>query len=384
MTHITTNGARVLDPGKRQFLSLRGHLDGALADPRVVEHAKLLVNHSCKVRKGDSVVILASAEAIPLAREIAREVGRVGGDVVYLLNDSSILRAQLMAGDEEAIQMESRPLQLLFGACDACIQIMSDTNTKELSDVPPSKMMAFSRSIGPLTQIIEKKRWNVTLHPTESLAQEAGKSLEAYSDFVYGATLVDWSAMGQKMQVLAEKMRATRKVRITGKETDIALSIDGRKPLVDSGENNLPGGEVFTSPVEDSVTGTILFDKPVIHHANQMSGVRLTYENGLIVDHRAEEGGEYLDALLNTDAGAKRAGELGIGMNRGITEFSKNILFDEKMGDTIHMAVGLAFAEAGGVNQSAIHIDMIKSMKEHGTIYFDDQPVYANGKFSWE
>jgi len=275
-------------------------------------------------------------------------------------------------------------LRRLIEACDAFIQIRSDSNTKELGDVPPHKMTLFSRSVGTLTPLVDKKRWNVTLHPTASLAQEAGKSLEAYSDFVYGATLIDWPEMARKMRALADRMRAAKSVRVTGRETDIVLSIEGRKPLVDSGEHNLPGGEVYTSPLEDSANGTVYFDEPIIHLGNVVSGVRITYERGLIVDHTAEEGGDYLDGLLGTDAGSRRMGELGIGMNRGIREFSRNILFDEKMGETIHMAVGLGFPEAGGTNESAIHIDMIKGMKAGGKILFDDEPVYADGRFAWE
>ncbi|MGA2664772.1 MAG: aminopeptidase [Nitrososphaerales archaeon] len=353
-------------------------------DPRTVEHAKILVEYSCKVGRGEAVLVMANAEAIPLAREIAREVGRVGGDFYCMLQDDSIERAYLLAADDETIQREPEPMRRLIEACDAFIQIRSDSNTKEMGDVPPKKMKLFSRAVGTLTPLVGKKRWNVTLHPTASLAQEAGRSLEAYTDFVYGATLVDWPEMARRMQTLADRMGATRSVRITGKETDIVLSIEGRRPIVDSGEHNLPGGEVFTSPLEDSANGTVYFDKPIIHLGNVVSGVRLTYENGLIVDHRAEEGGDYLDSLLETDAGSKRMGELGIGMNRGIRDFSRNILFDEKMGDTIHMAVGLGFPEAGGTNVSGIHIDMIKGMKAEGAILFDDEPVYSNGRFVWE
>jgi aminopeptidase len=245
-------------------------------------------------------------------------------------------------------------------------------------------MMVYMQAIGGLNDIIEKKRWNITLHPTPALAQEAGMSFEAYSDFVYGAILVDWPEMARKLKVLSDRMAATKEVRIVGKETDLTLSIAARKPIVDAGEKNLPGGEVFTSPVENSANGTILFDKPIIYLGSEISGVRLTFKDGRITNHRAESGGDLLDEMLGADEGAKCLGELGIGMNRGIKEFSKNILFDEKMGDTIHLAVGRGFEEAGGANKSGIHIDMVKSMKEEGAIFFDGVAVYENGKFAWE
>lgn len=355
-----------------------------MVDPRTVEHAKILVNHSCKVKSGDYVIVLAGAEAIPLVREIAAEVGRIGGHLSTILTDDSISRAYLLAADDDTVGVLPKQLLQIVEGADVFMQIMSASNTKEMGDVPPHKLALNGRAMGPLLPIIAKKRWNVTLHPTPALAQEAGRSLEAFADFVYGATLVDWPAMARQMQVLADRMTKTRKVRIVGKETDISLSIEGRKPIVDSGEKNLPGGEVFTSPVEESVNGKVYFDKPIIFQGKEISGVRLTFRDGDIVEHEAEAGGELLDALLKTDAGASRLGELGIGMNRGIGEFSKNILFDEKMGDTIHMAIGLAFPEAGGKNASAIHVDMIKGMKEGGVTYFDDDPVYADGKFAWE
>jgi aminopeptidase len=353
-------------------------------DPRIVEHAKVVVNYSCKVKKGDIVLVLTSSDGIPLVREIAREVGRAGGQILVSLSEESVSRAYTLAADDDTLTVLPKPLEQLVAGSDVLINTRATSNAKEMSDVPPHKMMLISRAMAPLQTIIEKKRWNITLHPTPALAQEAGKSFEAYADFVYGAILVDWRAMVKKMQVLADRMTTTKNVRILGKETDIKLSIEGRKPIIDGGEKNLPGGEVFTSPVEESANGSVYFDKPIIFGGSEMNGVRLTFKDGYITEHRAEVGGEFLDALLDTDEGARRLGELGIGMNRGIREFSKNILFDEKMGDTIHMAVGLAFEEAGGKNKSGIHIDMVKGMKEGGAIYFDDEPVYINGRFAWE
>lgn len=355
-----------------------------MPDPRIAEHAKILVNHSCTVGRGEFVLVMGSAEAVPLMREIASEVGRVGGDINILLLNDSVLRAYLMAADDETIGITPKPLVAAIEASDAVIQIMATSNTKEMSDVPPGKMMVMNRAISPVMLAAEKKKWNITLHPTEALAQEADMSLEAFADFVYGTILIDWPAIVKEMQGLAEMMRRTRMVRILGKETDISFSIEGRTPIVDGGENNLPGGEVYTSPVHESVNGSVYFDKPIIYQGSDINGVRLVFRDGVIIEHSAESGGDLLDSMLKVDEGASRLGELGIGMNRRITRFSKNILFDEKMGDTIHMAVGLSFKEAGGTNASAIHIDMIKDMKDGGTIYFDQKPVYAEGRFVWE
>jgi aminopeptidase len=217
-----------------------------------------------------------------------------------------------------------------------------------------------------------------------ALAQEAKMSFEGYCDFVYSAILRDWPKFEAEMRVLSERMVGARKVRVVGKDTDITLSIEGRRPKVSAGDHNMPSGEVFISPVETEVEGAVYFDLPVIYLGHEIRGARLSFHQGVVVESKAEEGEEFLRAMLEVDEGAKRLGELGIGMNRGINRFTRNILFDEKMGDTIHMAVGRAYAETGGTNRSAIHIDMIKSMKDGGAMYFDGVPVYEKGKFVWE
>jgi aminopeptidase len=356
-----------------------------LSDQRVSEHAKIVVNYSCEIKQGDYVLIAPTGvEALPLVREIVAEIGRKGAFYSVVLLDNSINRSYLLNANEETLSVLPKQMKAQMEGMDALIQIICTSNTQELSDVPPSKLKANQKSAAELFPIILSKRWNITLHPSLALAQEASKSYEAYCDFVYKATLRDWKKMAQEMNVLSEKMSRARKARLVGKETDISFSIEGRKPIIDEGKHNLPGGEVFTSPAEESVNGKVYFDLPLNYLGQELRGVRLVYRNGLVVEHSAEVGGPLLDQLFATDEGARRLGELGIGMNRGINEPSKNTLFDEKMGDTIHMAVGFGFEEAGGKNKSGIHIDMIKSMKEEGAIYFDDSPIYKDGKFAWE
>lgn len=356
-----------------------------MADQRVTEHAKIIVNYSCDIRRGDYVVVTANGiEALPLIREIAAELGKKGAHYTVVLRENSINRSYLMNADEETLSTLPRQVKSQMEGLDAFIQIIATSNTQELTDVPPLKLKANSKSMVELFPIIITKRLNVTLHPTPALAQEARKSYESYCDFVYKATLRDWQQMAKEMQVLSDKMAVAKKARLVGKETDISFSLEGRKPLVDAGKANLPGGEVFTSPVEESVNGKVYFDLPLNYLGQEIRGVRLFYKNGEIVEHSAEVGGALLDQLFSTDDGAKRLGELGIGMNRRINEATRNTLFDEKMGDTIHMAVGFGFKEAGGKNVSGIHIDMIKRMKEEGAIYFDESPIYKDGKFVWE
>jgi aminopeptidase len=355
-----------------------------MTDPRVSEHAKILVNYCCNVQPGDYVAVSAwGADCLPLIQSIAAEVAVKEAFMLVTLEDPTVIRAYLLNADVGTLETLPTQLRTLAEGMDARIEIWADANTQEMQDVPPSKISAWRKSIAEIMPITHRKKWNVTLHPTQGLAQEARKSFEAYSDFVYKAMLRDWKMMAEEMHVLADMMSNAKRVRITGKQTDISFSIEGRKSLVDDGKHNLPGGEAYTSPDEDSVNGKVYFDLPINYLGGDMRGIRLVFKNGLITEHSAEIGNSLLGELLSTDEGARRLGELGIGMNRGVTEPSGSILFDEKMGDTIHLAVGNAYEEAGGKNTSGIHIDMIKDMKE-GVIYFDDKPIYKEGKFVWE
>jgi aminopeptidase len=357
-----------------------------LADPRVQEHAKIVVNYSCKVKRNDFVVILGTPEAHELIVAIASELGKAGARYVVLDSDNSVNRAYTLAADDATLS--TLPAQLLTMIKEADVFInpgtLTSSNSQEMSDVPPQKLQLAARARGPLFEIMDTKRWNITLHPTRSLAQDAKMSFEEYCNFVYSATLRDWPKMASEMKVLYDKMANAKQVHIVGKDTDISFSIDGRKPIIDAGEKNLPGGEVFISPVDSTVNGDVYFDLPVNFMGRDIKGARLSFRNGAAVKSSAEEGSDTLEKMLAVDQGASRVGELGIGMNRGINKFTKNILFDEKMGDTIHMAVGHSFPESGGTNESAIHIDMIKSMKEDGAVYFDGVPIYKDGKFAWE
>jgi len=357
-----------------------------VADPRVLEHARIVVEHSCKVKKNDFVMIVSTPEAQELLIAIASQLGRIGARFIVIDNSPAVMRAYTLQADDDTLSTTPRLSIAVAKEADVIINLgqFTASNLQEMSDVPPHKLQLSSIAWRPVSEIINTKRWNITLHPTRALAQEAKMSFDAYCDFVYSAVIRDWPKMAAEMQALADKMAATRTVHILGKDTDITFSIEGRKPLVDSGEKNLPGGEVYISPVDSTVEGQVYFDLPINHLGQDVKGARLKFRNGQAVESSAEEGADLLKTLMAADPGAGRVGELGIGMNRGITRFTKNILFDEKMGDTIHMAVGHAFPESGGTNESAVHIDMIKTMKEGGTILFDDVPIYANGRFSWE
>jgi aminopeptidase len=355
-----------------------------LADPRVSEHAKVIVNYSCKVKRDDFVLIHASHDARDLVAALASELGKVGARYIVVDNDRQADRAYMLAVDEEVLSTMAPQSVQLFKGADVYIHILSSSNAQEMVDIPPSKLQAYTRAGAPIGESMEGKRWNITLHPTAAMAQDAKMSYEGYCDFVYASVLRDWPKFESEMKVLSERMARAKKVRVVGKDTDITLSIEGRRPKVSAGDHNLPSGEVFVSPVDTDVEGQVYFDLPIVYQGHEIRGARLTFRDGLVVESSADEGGDLLKAMLEVDQGARRLGELGIGMNRGIDRFTRNILLDEKMGDTIHMAVGRAYPETGGTNKSAIHIDMIKSMKEGGGIYLDGVPAYEKGKFVWE
>jgi aminopeptidase len=208
-------------------------------------------------------------------------------------------------------------------------------------------------------------------------------SLKEYEDFVYSAILIDWASQRTQMEKLKKALDQADKVRLIGEKTDLTMSVKGRNAIVGDATHNVPGGEVYTAPVDDSAEGEICFDLPGIRYGREIKGIRLKFCKGEVVDYSAETNQDALKSIIETDQGSKRIGELGIGTNRGIKRFTKNILFDEKIGDTIHLALGNAYKDCGGINKSAIHWDIIKTMKP-GQILLDGKVLQKDGKFSWE
>jgi aminopeptidase len=226
-------------------------------------------------------------------------------------------------------------------------------------------------------------KWVGCQYPTPALAQEADMSLEAFTDFLYGACLLDWDAERERMSRYAERFDAADQVHIVAGDTDVRLSIAGRSMIVDAGGANMPGGEFFTSPVEDSAEGEIVFAEfPAVYLGREVRGARLRFDGGLVVDASAEVNEEFLIEQLDLDEGARRLGELGIGCNPAITRHMKNTLFDEKMDGTVHLAVGQGLPDAGGVNVSQLHWDIVKEMRAEGTrIELDGEPVQESGRW---
>ena len=343
----------------------------------MTSHAKILVDYSTSVREGDMVLITVEDQGFDLACEVYKEVSKRGASPLIVAFPSEATRGFYMETPEEYITVFPKHYYELVKASDVSIRILSSSNTKALSSVDPRRISKRALATKAISDVVLKKRWCVTLHPTQAYAQEAEMSLKEYQDFVYRSVLVDWEKESIKMKRLKEVMDRTDEVRIVGEKTDLRMSIKGMKAVVDDAKNNLPGGEVFTAPIPESVEGEVYFDLPAVKYGKEVTDVRLRFKGGEIVEATASKNQDLLRKIIETDEGSRRLGEFGIGTNKGIDRFTKHILFDEKMGNTFHLAIGRAYEECGGKNYSAIHWDFIKTMNyERGEmIFFDGERI---------
>jgi aminopeptidase len=356
-------------------------------DPRVREHAEIVAEHSVDLQSGDNVIISAPPAAEDLAVALHDVVGDFGANPVALNSNDRFSRAYLRAREED-FELPDHEMALVEET-DVYIGIRANRNVTETSDVDPETNAANRQAKQPILEERLSKRWCLTQYPASANAQLAEMSTAAYEEFVWDAINKDWEAVRDHQQQMVEILDPADEVRIvSGDTTDVTMSVAGNPTVNDYGEKNLPGGEVFTAPVPDSVEGEVLFDKPLYHQGREVTEVFLEFEAGEVVDHAAAKNEEVLTEVLNTDDGARRLGELGIGMNRDIDQFTYNMLFDEKMGDTVHMAVGRAYGDTVGEdnerNDSATHVDMIVDMGDDSRIEVDGDVVQRDGTFVFE
>ena len=354
-----------------------------MADPRVEELARILVRHSLGVKRGETVLISSSSElAKPLVLEIYREVMEAGAHPMTSISFEETQNIFYQKASESQLLNFPRIKHYEAKNIDCVVNIRAPLNKKALSNIDPGKVGARSKVLMPIMEtIVNKKRWVLCNYPTNALAQEADMSLAEYEDFLFGATNIDWKSVKKEEMKLKRLLDKGSEVRIVGEDTDLTLSIRGRKAIACYGSNNMPDGEVFMSPVENSAEGYIYYEMPAIYQAREVTGIRLRFRKGKVVEASADKNEEFLLSMLDTDRGARYLGELGIGVNYGISRFSKDILFDEKIGGTVHLAVGRSYEEAGGKNRSAIHWDMIKDLRKGGELYIDGRLVQKDGRF---
>jgi aminopeptidase len=365
-----------------------------MRDPRVTALAQILVRHSTRVGEGDVCTIEGESAAEPLLQAAYEEVLKAGGNPIVNLAMEGQSAAYFEHASDQQLKWVSPVAEWAVENADVRIAVMASQNTKALSQVPPERQtMRQAATQALMKRAMERSaegayRWALTLFPTHAYASEAGMSLAAYEDFYYGACLADqddpvdaWARQAEETKRLAEWIQGRSEVHVTGEGTDLRLGIEDRTFIAADGKHNMPDGEFFTGPIEDSAEGEISFQLPATYAGREVAGVRFRFEGGKVVEASAEKGEEFLIEMLDTDEGARRLGELGIGTNYGITDGTGEILLDEKIGGTVHLAVGRSYPETGGMNESAIHWDMICDLRDGGEIVVDDEPLQRDGRF---
>ena len=365
-----------------------------MGDPRVQRLAEVLVRYSTEVKPGDLVMIRGMPEATPLLLAVYEEAIKAGGDPHLQVDLPGTQEAFYRLATDDQINHLSPLDEFVVENIDVSIGIRADSNTREMSGADPAKQSQRRKALMPLFKTTMQRsatgefRWVGTLYPTNAYAQDAEMSLRDYEEFVYGACFCDqddpvarWQEVHDMQQKLVDWLVGKREVRVTGPNADLTLSIEDRVFMNSDGHKNMPSGEIFTGPVEDSVEGWVRFTYPAVTAGREVEGIELKFEKGKVVEASAKKGEEFLLKMLDTDPGARYVGEFAIGTNDGIKRFTKNILFDEKIGGSFHMAVGFGFPETGSKNESAIHWDMICDMRDGGEIHVDGDLFYRSGEF---
>ncbi len=363
-------------------------------DSRLKKLAKLLVHYSTKVTSSDKVFIECEDVAIPFMAAVMEETVKTGAHVETRISSQEVSEIRLKYATEEQLKTGNAIDKLISESATVAISAWGARNTRIYSGIPAEKMKFASQGNRESQMIFMERmgngsmRWCGTQFPTNADAQEANMSLSDYTDFVYGAGLLDqddpvteWKRISAEQERWVQWLNGKSEIHFVSEGTDLHVNVSGRTWINCDGRVNFPDGEVFTSPVEDGVNGYITFSFPGIYAGREVEGIKLIVENGLIIKASATKGEDLLHALMDTDTGSKRFGEVAIGTNYGITKFTRNMLFDEKIGGTIHMAIGDSMPEAGGLNKSGIHWDMLCDMRQGGKIYADGILFYENGRF---
>lgn len=365
-------------------------------DPRIKRMAEVLIRYSLDVQPGSLLAVFASSEALPLAREVYREALRVGAYPELQLSMEDAQEIFLKEANDAQLDFVSPVRQLIYERYDRLLYIGAEMNTRRLSRIDPQRSARYSKAHDALDTLWSQRaargemRWCYTQYPTHAYAQDAGMSLDDYWEFVCNASLLNesdpiaaWHVMAEQQQQLIRWLAGRKTVHILAEDTDLTLSIEGRPFLPCDGHINFPDGEIYSGPVEDSAEGIIRFALPSSYDGHAVDDIRLRFEKGRVVEARAAVGEAYLLRMLDIDEGARRIGEFSFGTNFGIREATRNILFDEKIGGTLHMALGRSYPESGGLNVSALHWDMICDTRRYGEVRVDGELFLKDGHYSF-
>jgi aminopeptidase len=363
-------------------------------DPRIDTLATILVKHSLQLKKGDLFIIRSAPTAAPLVTAVYLQAIKAGAHAHVHLG---------LEGLPELFYKHASPHQLRYVSplslyeiknATAQLSIISEDNTKALTHVDPKKIATVSLAHQHLNRIFLERaakhqlRWCLTQYPTNAAAQDADMSLDEYEDFLFTAAhatatqpLRYWKAMYTRQEKIRRQLNTKKTFHITGTDTDLTLSTKGRKWINCYGRENFPDGEVFTGPIETSADGHIRYSFPISHGGREVHDVTLTFQKGKVVKAQASQGEDFLKTMIKMDAGAQRLGEFAFGTNDGITHYTKNTLFDEKIGGTIHLALGSGYPETGSINKSGLHWDMVCDLRKNGSIEADGDLIFKNGRF---
>jgi len=367
---------------------------GSVRDPRYDALAELVLDHSLRLQAGQVLRIEGEAAAAPLVVPLHREAIKRGAHAYAVLDLAGLKELLVAYGSDEQLDFVS-PMELReIEAIDASITIWSESNTRSFSRAESARrqrQLTAQRQFGIRRRdriASGEHRWCGTLSPTEGHAQDADMSLEEYEDFVFRACHVldddpvaHWRQVGERLQARADELSSVRELRIVGEDTELTAVVDGRTWRAAHGRQNVPDGEVYTSPVETGINGTIRFGFPAVYGGREINDARLVLENGRVIAAEAAGGQEYLRSLLELDEGASGVGEIAFGLNYEIDRFTRNILFDEKIGGTMHLALGMGFEVLGGLNRSALHLDLICDLRREGEVYADGELIWRSGQF---
>ncbi len=354
-----------------------------MKDPRIEELARVLVDYSTRIKKGDRVLINAAGfEAAPLVKELYALCLKRGAEYVeYGFSLPEIDRQLYNIATKKQLEVFPQHKLDFYKTLTAYIGISASENSMVNANSNQKSMVAYQKLTRPLVdQRVRHTKWVITRYPTHGAAQEARMSLDEYEDYLFGACNIDWAAESRKMEKLKKLMDKSERVKIKGPDTDLSFSIKGLQGIKCDGRYNIPDGEVFTAPVRNSANGHITYNCPTLYQGKEFNNIRLEFKDGRIVKATAGEMTGPLNKILDTDEGARFIGEFAIGVNPNIRTPMRNILFDEKISGSIHFTPGQAYDEADNGNRSAVHWDMVRLMRD-GEIYFDDRLIQKNGLF---
>ncbi len=363
-----------------------------MVDERLNRLAKVLVEYSLSIKEGDAFLIQGYEITIPLIKEVYKEAILRGANPDVRVQVEELQEILYKYGSDEQIRYVSPVVKSSTEKYNATLRIGGSFHSKPLINISPAKisrMEASHRKQTAKRQALDSSlRWCITHFPTVAGAMEANMSLSEYEDFVFSACFADkedpiaeWKKLKEDQQKIVDFLTGKDHIRIVAKDTDLSLKVGGRTWVNSCGTTNLPSGEVFTGPVEDSLNGHIRYTFPAIKSGTQVEDILLTFEKGRVIKSEAKRGEEFLNEMINMDEGASYAGEFAFGTNYGIKKFTNNMLFDEKIGGTIHIALGAAYPSTGSRNESGLHWDMLCDMRDGGEVYADGELIYKNGNF---